>query len=516
MATIGASLAVPAGTGVGAASATANMAGKKTILVSGVFSGQVIVEIAAVAGGPFCQLRTFTAPKSMVFEVACAEMRVSSQNVGGAPVVDVSAEEAVVQAVNLAVPAGNGSGAGSDISALGELMTAVVLPYGSGSCIVELSEDNVNWVQAFSTFTPAGGCQTKEKPANFARVTRAGVTVGAPPVVQLAAISGAGGGAIAIAEPRTCFVFRPGGVAVENVYTDFTALMAAVNSVEGCKEILFDDSLLSPCVIPAGAWDFTDVVLNGINIGTPVSVSDGATFTSSRAQPLFVVQRIAMTNLSTASPITMANAEILRVEQGGSLASNGGPGIGLVDIPAGPVVGGIQLADLSSLVDAGQPVVTVAAGSTLSLVMEGEESFNDDDTIAGAGNAQASALSSSARVSSAQAALVGGLAIGLPAIARDRYGVPAVDAVTPAAALHGQFVRVDATAGDFTVNLPPSTPGNAGQSVVGAKIDAGANNVIMAPAGADTIVGPDRTATAFGAIKLVDMGDGTWKTESVL
>lgn len=168
------------------------MGARKNVLVSGAFSGQMVVEIAAVAGGTFCPLRTFTAPRSESFEVACAEMRVSSQNVGGAPVVDVTAEQGIALGVNLDVPAGDGSGLASDITAFGELMTAIVQPFGAGVCFVELSEDGVNWVQAFPTFTTRGGWYTRKNPGNFARVTRASVGLGPgpAPVVQLAALVG--------------------------------------------------------------------------------------------------------------------------------------------------------------------------------------------------------------------------------------------------------------------------------------------------------------------------------------
>jgi hypothetical protein len=193
MATVGVSLAVVPGTGVGAPSSTANMAGPKSVLVSGVFTGQVIVEAAAVVGGVFCQIATFTAPVSKLVEVACAQMRVRSQNVGGVPVVDITAEGGVVESAVLVAPAGNGAGAAVDISTLGEFTTAMVSAGFTGTVVVELSEDGVNWVQGFPTFTGVGGCESKVTPANFARVRRAGATGGPIPTVNLAAVDVASG-----------------------------------------------------------------------------------------------------------------------------------------------------------------------------------------------------------------------------------------------------------------------------------------------------------------------------------
>lgn len=53
----------------------------------------------------------------------------------------------------------------------------------------------------------------------------------------------------------TSFVFKPGGVASANVFTDWAALVEAARGLEGIKHVYFDDSL-QPTEIPAGDWDF--------------------------------------------------------------------------------------------------------------------------------------------------------------------------------------------------------------------------------------------------------------------
>ena len=57
------------------------------------------------------------------------------------------------------------------------------------------------------------------------------------------------------------FVFRPGGVPQDNVFTSWPALVAALSTMQGRKIIEFDDSLVAPgaCVIPAGQWAMNDV-----------------------------------------------------------------------------------------------------------------------------------------------------------------------------------------------------------------------------------------------------------------
>ena len=63
--------------------------------------------------------------------------------------------------------------------------------------------------------------------------------------------------------PVIAFVFRPGGNQKDNVYTDWSKLVTKLNSVEGRKILEFDDSLSSPCVIPPGTWNMSDVMWAG-------------------------------------------------------------------------------------------------------------------------------------------------------------------------------------------------------------------------------------------------------------
>jgi hypothetical protein len=79
--------------------------------------------------------------------------------------------------------------------------------------------------------------------------------------------------------PAITFVFRPGGIQRDNVYTDWSTLVGKLNSVEGRKILEFDDSLSSPCLVPTGTWNMTDVMWAGFGprAGTPrahVVISD--------------------------------------------------------------------------------------------------------------------------------------------------------------------------------------------------------------------------------------------------
>jgi hypothetical protein len=88
------------------------------------------------------------------------------------------------------------------------------------------------------------------------------------------------------------FIFRPGGVAGENVYNDFSLLVADCARFPGYKTIQCDDSVQSPVVIPpnplGGDWDLGSFQaelmahpFRGLatgNVPTRVTFADGATF----------------------------------------------------------------------------------------------------------------------------------------------------------------------------------------------------------------------------------------------
>ena len=105
-------------------------------------------------------------------------------------------------------------------------------------------------------------------------------------------------------------VFRPGGVAEDNVYTSWPAIVAALSAIEGTKVLQFDDSIVSPVVIPPGVWDMTSVEWFALYENTTgdlvqVQVGDGitdATFINLRQ----ISGKLAITNLNnTTAPVTV-------------------------------------------------------------------------------------------------------------------------------------------------------------------------------------------------------------------
>jgi len=59
------------------------------------------------------------------------------------------------------------------------------------------------------------------------------------------------------------FVYQPGGVAVDNVYTDWPTLYGALSAFKGERLVEFDATFTSPCVIPAGVYALEDVIFTG-------------------------------------------------------------------------------------------------------------------------------------------------------------------------------------------------------------------------------------------------------------
>jgi len=87
-----------------------------------------------------------------------------------------------------------------------------------------------------------------------------------------------GGSVIGGGEPAPTYVYRPGGVADSNVYTDWSLLMAALDNTRelGLRVLQFDSTFQNPATIPAGVWNMTNVRWYGI--ATQVEILDGAKF----------------------------------------------------------------------------------------------------------------------------------------------------------------------------------------------------------------------------------------------
>jgi hypothetical protein len=205
-------LPLPAGDGTGAPVDASSLGRIKTVTIQGTFrdsrgQGPSISIEYSTDGSKYMQAVTFTAPGKKKIEVAAMWLRTRVQGTkAGIPNnanVDVGAADDGAQAVSLPATAGSGVGAAVDVSALGTFNTIVCSGDFSGSVIIEISEDNIDWAQCL-TFTKTGG-KSKEFVAQYMRVRRSGVSNQNPgtATVGVAAINDytTGGGPVTYTNP---------------------------------------------------------------------------------------------------------------------------------------------------------------------------------------------------------------------------------------------------------------------------------------------------------------------------
>lgn len=327
-------LPVPAGNGVGASVDVSVLGKVKTISVEGTgfnpaqpFQASLTVEYSVDGGVTFVALHTFTRPGKRSFELAAQFMRVrvSAFTVGAGLNCDVGSNDNGASFVGLPMPAGDGTGAPVDVSALGTWNTIVCVPGAppySGSILVEVSEDGVDWNECVG-FQGAAKGESLDVVAQFMRVRRRNTSAVIPgtATVSVGAVNDPVTAAGAASNPVACFVFRPGGAPGSNVYTTWPTLIAAMATVAGRKCLEFDNSITSPVVIPAGGpYDMTDVVWTSIptgSAGVTVEIADGATFTNLRKIQGFAslgLFAIRIISAATAPVSDFANLDVVVLE----------------------------------------------------------------------------------------------------------------------------------------------------------------------------------------------------------
>jgi len=134
------------------------------------------------------------------------------------------------------------------------------------------------------------------------------------------------------AAEQTTFVFRPGGVANKNVYTDWPTLAAACTAVQGPRVIEIDGGIVNPVHIPAGTWNFgnrDDVTL----VGTPGTAPFNFNVTTlifddgAHLSGIGVISRLNMTQAGATPTITIPTGanSLLYLGQGSITTSGTAP-----------------------------------------------------------------------------------------------------------------------------------------------------------------------------------------------
>lgn len=488
MADVTVTLNVPAGDGFGTITDVSAMGVNKTVIVTGIFTGVLFVQ-ASANGVDFIDLATFTDANKQVVQAACTHLRVRRGGTSGGalPTCDVAADAAGAQAASVVVPAGTGVGAAVDISAFGTYTTVILTGSFGGVVIVQLSEDNVDWVDANSFSAPS--ISSSLVTAGFVRARSVGVT--GTPVLAVSAVNDPA----SAATPVTTFVYRPGtSPNAPNVYNDWATMIAAIALVEGTRAILIDDSVVSPTQVPAGVWDISNCqFFSFAQRFTPTSphleILEGASFTFT-AEDLVVFGLTLHTIFSgVTSPFALTNLQAILIQDGAVMES---PGLAAPMISTALAPGEIAVLGISRGATLGNGSTSVATNPSVGavLVTVNESGTIETNAVSSAAGAIVFLIDqdSSCTTHASQPNILGTLSTDST---ERNHWFPQPPFAGPAALVFddgGKTIKGDTTGGAFAITLPPAADIFPGTSIwvihtVGAAL------LSVAPDGADTING---------------------------
>lgn len=546
MANLFADLPMPVANGPGAAVDVSGMGRDKTVVVRGDFPGATItIEISQDAGGAtgFAPVTTFqNGDQRRLLEVAARYMRVNVEGRKGAVTftanADVGASDIGAQFAALPMPAGNGVGAAVDVSALGSYCTFITAGSFLGVTLtIEASEDGVAYapVVAFANY---GGQQSAVVTANFMRVRVSGrkavipfTATAAVGAVNDASGGGGGGGTPGISN---CLIYQPGGgSAGPGTFDTWSDLITALGLLRadasggGCYTIQFDDQFVSPAVVPAGAYNMTDVTWEGRadGFGAFVELAEGSSFAGLRRFEGY----LQVTNLNTTAPavIDLLNGGIVTLHGAVLETVTGGqPFFGLAALGPGDTVV-FELYETSQIgaspLVAG-PVIDAPAGATVFIGTEGASAIAVPGAVVGAVGATLQRASSSlATVNTVYPNWLGTIDPPRLDVAPSLVPTPYLlaPAVAPVSATFNLWMRLDASGGAIAQPLPAIGAAAQGLSGPGCFVlvsEHGGGVATVTPNGADTIGGAAGAVRvpANGALLLVSDGVSDWTVVAIV
>lgn len=384
-------LPAPAANGSGAAVDLSSFGALKTLTVADLAGAFVTIEMSNQASPTkWAPVTTFLVGGERTVSIAARWVRATVTNYqgGGAPVVNVGGEDTGTSFATLVAPAGNGVGAGIDVSALPALKTVQLIGAFKGAVNIELSDNGGTTYVEVVSFRDSG-FQTFVAVADFMRVKRNGIVSppGSTPLVELAATEPAGnGGGSSDLSASNVLTFRPGSIDTGPVvFNDFDDLYAQLVSLRtaaqasGLYTIVMDDTD-GAVVIPAAAYDMTGTSWDGSHGPTTfnpvaVEITDGAAITH-----LLGITGLAVTKTVVGTPpIAVAAGEVLTI----TMATIYSGQAGMELITASGAFAMIRLEDLGIL---GSFAMVLDSGANTGLLLQGGASAANDDSVADDGS----------------------------------------------------------------------------------------------------------------------------------
>lgn len=280
-------------------------------------------------------------------------------------------------------------------------------------------------------------------------------------------------------------VFRPGGTATQNVAATWADAVSLLATLQGTRRLEFDDSVVSPIVIPAGTYDMTGVTWASVpDRQSRVTVVEGTTFSLLRA-----FDGVAVTFSGTTAPVrdfqsTSPQIDTVTMTNNATFVMSGAGPFFDIDMNAVFVIG-----SQSGLFAGTHAVMNIEAGNTVTVFQQGPLSAISDGTISGANPSTLNLVVADAAPFAASSAQPGYLGT-LNAVndTQDRTYPTAVITGLDSLNTASQLVQVDPSGGAFVLNLPAAADFR-GQSITIKNITASTNNVTITPAGGDNIDG---------------------------
>lgn len=290
--------------------------------------------------------------------------------------------------------------------------------------------------------------------------------------------------------PVPVVVFRPGGVAVQNVVTTWSDAVALLSLSQGTRILEFDDRIVSPIVIPTGGpYDMEDVVWSGgADARSPlVHVPEGVTFINLRRFDL----RIQVVFTGATPPVADFNPavpEVVVIDRGASITTTGsGPFFRVTGVA--PVIFGMKVG--ASFVTGTHAVLDLASGAGPVIVALVESTADlQSSTVSSADPSPTliilTADSGINGASESQPAFSGTLVPTNNTKVR-RFSTDIVSGNTVLTDTE-QIVLVDPSGGAFSITLPLAF-NHRGQSVLLKNVTSSVNNLTLQAQGGDNIDG---------------------------